>query len=205
MPSAWKLIRLALWGRINFNDLSEWENCYEAPPPEKLEKLTNRIPNIVLAALKLTEPHNKILEVSAGFGNYIGKVSSSKVRHATEFSPAAVNHLQSIGIKTHKAVLPKLPYEDGSFDLVTTFSVFEHLPKKAIVRESFEECHRVTREAMIFSVPFDCMQPWNTLIHNFDFTKELILEYTDGLFSMDSWEVVKDGSTTRSISYLKKL
>lgn len=204
-PSAWKFFRFILWGRINFNKLTEWKDFYQDPSPEELEQLTNRIPNIVNSALKLTDGSKSVLEVSAGFGNFIGKVNADKHRHATEFSPAAVAYLNSIGIETKSAMLPSLPYGDASFDIVATFSVFEHLPDEATVRASFKECHRICREGMIFSVPFGCMQPWNTLEHNFDFTKELILELTSPFFQMESWEVLEDGVSTRSISFLRKL
>jgi ubiquinone/menaquinone biosynthesis C-methylase UbiE len=198
-------MRILLWGKLNFNDLSEWEDTSESPSEAQLEKWSNRIPNVVEAGLKLVEPYDSILEISAGFGNFIGKVSADKERHATEFCPAAVEHLNSRGIESKKAVLPTLPYDDGSFDLLATFSVFEHLAHAVTVRASFKESHRLCRKGMVFSVPFDCMQPWNTLIHNFDFTKELVLQFTRSPFEMESWEVVKDGRSTRSICFLKKI
>ena len=78
-------MRLALWGKMDFNDLSKWEQCYDDPSPAELERLSNRIPNVVNTALELAASYDSILEISAGFGNFIGKVDSAKRRHAAEF------------------------------------------------------------------------------------------------------------------------
>lgn len=205
IPFAWKALRLALWGRINFNDLSAWENCYGGPSDEELQKLTNRIPNVVNAALEMTEQYDSILEISAGYGNFVGKVASSKQRHATEFSTAAVDYLNRNGIATQKATLPDLPYEDGAFDLVASFSVFEHLPNAKTLSATFRECRRICKAGMILSVPFGCMQPWEHLVHNFDFTKDDIVRLCKSLFSMQSWQVIEDGVSARSLCFLKAI
>lgn len=204
-PFLWKPMRLALWGKTNFNDLGEWEHFYTNISVDEIQKLNERIPNLVTAALKLSEPFERILDISAGFGNLITKISPDKYRAATEYSEKAIEYLESQGIHTRKAILPELPYEDESFDIVCAISVFEHLPDRKTVRASFEECHRVCKDGFLFSVPFECMEPWNTLIHNFIFSREDIISYTDGLFRMEGFQVLKDNITTRSVCLLRKI
>ena len=113
--------------------------------------------------------------------------------------------MNAIGVEVDKALLPKGPFEDASFDLVSSFSVCEHLPSMAVLRASIRECHRVCGKGVIFSVPFECMHPWRNMEHNFDFTKEKILGLTESLFRLKSWEVLKDGDSTRSLRYFEKI
>lgn len=204
-PFLWKPMRLALWGKTNFNDLGDWEHFYTDISTDEIQKLNERIPNLVTAAVQLSEPFGRILDISAGFGNFITKIPTDKYRAATEYSGKAIEYLEAQGIQTQKAILPELPYEDESFDIVCAISVFEHLPDRKTVRESFAECHRVCKEGFLFSVPFECMEPWNTLFHNFDFSKEDILSYTEGLFEMENFQVFKDNITTRSVCLLRKI
>jgi len=198
-PHFWKLYRVLLWGKSNFNSQDDWDSHYEIQ-----NNLENRIPNVTKYVIELSEKHNKILEVSAGFGNYVLKLDKNKEIYATEFSDVALDYLKKQGIKCQKALLPSLPYPDDSFDLVVSISVFEHLKNRKMVMESFKECYRLTSNYFILVVPYNCMGPDDTLIHNFLFSKNEILNYTKNLFILESWQVIKDNITERSISLLKK-
>lgn len=206
-PKTWKLNRIMIFGKFDFNNLEDWESSYIDLNGENLNKIQNRIPNLTQAAIRVTlqKSPNSVLDVSAGFGNYILKLDDQIHREATEFSEQAIQYLNDKNIKTTKAILPNLPYQDNHFDILVSISVFEHLKNKKIVLESFIECHRVCRQGFLFSVPFECMEPWKTLVHNHAFTKENILELTEGLFEMESWEIIKDNKTTRCLCFLKKI
>jgi ubiquinone/menaquinone biosynthesis C-methylase UbiE len=198
---------MIIFGKYDFNKIEDWESSYVDLNDENLNKIQNRIPNLTKAAVNVTlqKSPGSVLDVSAGFGNYILKLDNQIHREATEFSEQAIQYLNGENIKTAKAILPNLPYQDNQFDILVSISVFEHLKNRKIVHESFIECHRVCRHGFLFSVPFDCMEPWNTLVHNHAFTKEQILEFTKGLFEMESWEVIKDNKTTRCLCFLRKI
>lgn len=205
-PGMWKLTRLVLFGKLDFNDVQEWENSYTDITEEEIEKLQNRIPNLVNEAVRITgfSQAKSVLDVGAGFGNYILKLPEHVDRQATEFSNAAIAYLESKGIATKKAILPDLPYPDETIDLLTSISVFEHLRGPRIIRRSFESFHRVCRKGVIFSVPFESLYPWRLLIHNYNFTKSDIERFTSGLFEVTNWAVIQDGTSTRCICYLVK-
>ena len=199
----WKALRIVMFGKYDFNDVKTWENEYVSN--QDIKNLRNRVPEIVEHILQHIEPYESVLEVSAGYGNFILKVPESKKRLATEFSTQAVSVLNESGIKTIKSILPELPFEDHAVDVVVSISVFEHLKNAKTVRKSFEECHRVCKKAFILSVPFESMQPWDDLIHNHDFTKKDVLKYAKGLFELVDWTVLSDGKSKRSVSVLKKI
>ena len=205
-PCTWKPLRYLLWGKVNFNDLNEWERAYNIQSDTELQQYRERIPNLVKAAAQLAEPFASVLEISAGLGNFVLKLEATKQRFATEYADKAIAYLQKEGIETRKAVLPEIPFADESVDIVVAISVFEHLASKKMVRQSFEVCHRVCREGMIFSVPFQCMEPWKTVIHNFHFSRADFLRYIEGLFEMTHWEIVTDDETyQRSLAFLRKI
>ena len=202
-PKHWKLIRMLFFGKYDFNDLIAWEKEYI--DTSNIAGLQDRVPEIVEHILKFLDAYESVLEVSAGFGNFITKVPKAIQCYATEFSDQAIEYLKNEGIATKKAVLPELPYEDNFVDVVVSISVFEHLKNAKVVRKSFESCHRVCKDVFILALPFECMQPWNTKIHNHDFSKQDILDYSKGLFEMVDWAVFDNGNTKRSVSILKKI
>ena len=202
-PSQWKLLRIIFFGKHDFNDLTTWENDYI--DTYDLENLHNRVPEVVNHILNQVEHSASVLEISAGYGNFISKVPSGKVRFATEFSKQAISILEGLNIKTKKCILPNLPFENVSFDAVVSISVFEHLNSTKTVRESFEEIHRVCRDVFILSVPFESMRPPDTLMHNHDFSKEDILKYSHNLFELKDWKILDNGKVKRSVSVLKKI
>lgn len=204
-PKYWKLFRYMLWGKTDFNSIKEWEASYLAK--EDIVALQNRVPSLVNIILEKIKSHEKIIDISAGYGNFILKVPSHIEKYATEYSTHAINYLKSQGVKVQKAILPVLPFNDNEFDIVVSISVFEHLKNEKEIRKSFEECHRICKKEFLFSVPFNCMQPWNTLEHNYDFTKKDIIRFSEGLFELKEFQIITDDNeiSQRSISVLKKI
>ena len=206
-PFLWKLFRYILWFKSDFNSKNDWDVNYNPKTDEDLFQYLNRIPKLIEAAISIANDFKHILEVSAGMGNFICKIPefNKKDITATEYSKYAIDYLESKNINVIKAMLPILPFKSSSFDLVVSISVFEHLSSKKIIKQSFKECHRITNNCFLLSVPYQCMHPKYTLEHNFDFSKNDIIKYTSGLFKLIHWQVVYelDGSS-RSISLLKK-
>lgn len=58
--------------------------------------------------------------------------------------------------------LTRLSFEDGQFDFILCFDVFEHIPN---YRRAFRECRRVLKKggALFFSIPFDRNSPRNII------------------------------------------
>ncbi len=204
-PSLWRPMRRLLFGRTDLNAAGFWEDSYDALSTEERQALVNRVPNLVSVIVDAAEPYDEVLEVSAGYGNLVTRLRRPGRRIvATEGSSNAVHHLEGLGFEAHHALLPELPFPDASFDVVVSVSVFEHLPDIETVRDSFAACHRVCREGFLFSVPHDCMPPWEALEHNFLFRYEDVVELTRDLFEVESARVVPDGVTQRWLFFLRK-
>jgi SAM-dependent methyltransferase len=165
------------------------------------------VPGVVEKVVKVIVEKNSVnsvLEISSGYGNFISKLPTKYYRAATEYSSHCILYLQKAGIHAVRAKLPSLPFENSSFDVVVSISVFEHLHNVKQVRQSFREVHRVARKLFILSVPFNSMQPWKTLMHNFSFTREQIEKYIKGLFHLRDITIDDDGRNRRAIYVLAK-
>ncbi len=88
---------------------------------------------------------NRSLEVGCGFGRITPWVARySKEHHAVEPEPAllALASKSFPKVKFTRATAQKLPYPDGYFDLIVSFSVLHHIPPGEY-EKSIEEMKRV--------------------------------------------------------------
>lgn len=126
-PPLWKPLRILLYGKYDFNNLEEWNQIYSEIDLNEIEFMNNRIPNLINKALLLVVDYESVLEISAGFGNFITKLNcEEKSLFATEYSDVAVEYLNTHGIHAIQAKLPELSYGNKSVDIIVSISVFEH-------------------------------------------------------------------------------
>jgi 2-polyprenyl-3-methyl-5-hydroxy-6-metoxy-1,4-benzoquinol methylase len=93
----------------------------------------------------LINPNKKVLELGCGSGqlaSVLCKQGASMI--ASDIAQTAIDHARKlhpeVDFRTHSA--EALPYEDGSFDIVMSFDVLEHLPN---VDQHLREVRRVLK------------------------------------------------------------
>jgi len=139
-------------GYINiYSDLSAQERrqvhfktLYKSENPgwdDSLIFLTNRFREFL-------KPNLTVLDAGCGNGNYIIDENRAGITHAVGIDVAKEFVQKNICLDEIKiGNLEKLPFDDSSFDIVTSLWVLEHLEKPQIV---FKEIHRVLKKDGIF-------------------------------------------------------
>jgi ubiquinone/menaquinone biosynthesis C-methylase UbiE len=134
---------------------------YESKNP-LLCLLLNRFYQEVNKVLKEIEPPKRVLDAGCGEGfaiQKLGKHFSKANIFGIDKSETALKIAKSIApkMKTKKARIESIPFEDNYFDLVLALEVLEHIenPEKGL-----KEIRRVCRNHCIVSVP---NEPWFSL------------------------------------------
>lgn len=85
-----------------------------------------------------------VLDLGCGFGEFLNPLRCAK-RTGVDVNPEATKYLQS-GIEFHAGDVRSLPMlQDGSFDVVFTSNLMEHLPTKDDVEKMLREARRVLK------------------------------------------------------------
>lgn len=100
--------------------------------------------------------NKKLLDLGCGFGEY-AKVYASKgaIVTALDNSQKEIEYAQKLNIPNVRFMVTdisrKFPFDNNSFDIITSSLVFDHLLK---LKPLFKECHRILkhRGIMIFSI-----------------------------------------------------
>lgn len=78
-----------------------------------------------------------------------------------ERSKAAIRTgVEQLGVNIVEGDLGRLPFEDNSFDMVTSMEVLEHLPLPVFTK-AIREMERVTRRYILVNVPLEEKRPFN--------------------------------------------
>ncbi len=120
----------------------------------------------------------RILDVGCGTGANLEMLSQYGEAEGVDVSDDALEFCRRKGLKVHKGLAEKLPYEDESFDLTTALDVVEHLDDDIA---GLKEMHRVTKRggySLIFVPAF--MWLWGVQDdisnHRIRYTKKQIVE-----------------------------
>lgn len=97
-----------------------------------------------------------LLDLGCGFGDY-AKIYSEKGAKVTAIdnSKKEIEHAETLNIPDVKFMVydirNKLPFEDSSFDIITSSLVFDHLED---LKSLFKDCHRILKNKgmMVFSI-----------------------------------------------------
>ncbi len=100
----------------------------------------------------------KLLELGCGTGNltaFLAQKPNCAVT-AVDISPDMIRQAQKKlkNVEFHASPIERLPFENGTFDVVTGYSVLHHLPD---LRESFDEISRVLKPngSFVFGEPVE--------------------------------------------------
>ncbi len=120
----------------------------------------------------------KILDVGCGTGANLEMLANFGDAEGVDVSDDALEFCKAKGLKAHKGLAEKLPFEDESFDIVTALDVVEHLDDDVA---GLKEMHRVLKtggKTLIFVPAF--MWLWGVQDdisnHRIRYTKKQIVE-----------------------------
>ena len=98
-------------------------------------------------------PGGKYLDVGCGLGEMVaGMARLGMEAEGVEPSPAAVDRVQSIGLKIHLGTLHDAQFPDSRFDSISLYHVLEHTPNPVAI---LAECRRILnpRGEIVVGVP----------------------------------------------------
>jgi SAM-dependent methyltransferase len=127
---------------------------------------------------KIKNQKSKILDVGCGTGANLEMLAQFGESEGVDVSDDALEFCRSKGLKVHKGLAEKLPFEDESFEIVTALDVVEHLDDDVA---GLKEMHRVLKKdgrTLIFVPAF--MWLWGVQDdisnHRIRYTKKQIVE-----------------------------
>jgi SAM-dependent methyltransferase len=114
----------------------------ESLPKHVVEHLRGRRERLALSLV----PKGRLLDVGCGTGVFLEAMPAASYECVgVDVSEAMVDHARARGLDVTKAPADELPFETGSFDLVTCVAVLHHLIDPDLVDRSVREMARVVR------------------------------------------------------------
>lgn len=126
------------------------------------------IPHLATAIKSLAKKHKlkTVLDVGCGTGRLVNYLNKERIfAYGCDISNEAVKKAIVLNSKRsiYLASADKLPFKNGSFDLVTSISTIEHLDKKS-VKKFIEEAGRVLKtKGFIFLVTPNFSSPFRSI------------------------------------------
>jgi SAM-dependent methyltransferase len=96
----------------------------------------------VFAAAVAERPHARILDVGCGTGYNLGLLARHGASFGLDLNTRGLEHARDVGRPIMRADTTRLPFADGTFDLVTSFDMMQCIPTD---REAVREMARVTK------------------------------------------------------------
>ncbi len=128
--------------------------------------------------LKTQNEQLKILDVGCGTGANLEMLANYGESEGVDVSDDALEFCKTKGLKVHKGLAEKLPFEDESFDLVTALDVVEHLDDDIAGLKEMNRVMKDSGRALIFVPAF--MWLWGVQDdisnHRIRYTKKQIVE-----------------------------
>lgn len=132
----------------------------------------------IIEKSKIENRKSKILDVGCGTGANLEMLAQFGESEGVDVSDDALEFCRAKGLKVHKGLAEKLPFDDESFDVVTALDVVEHLDDDVA---GLKEMHRVLKtggRTLIFVPAF--MWLWGVQDdisnHRIRYTKRQIVE-----------------------------
>lgn len=109
--------------------LQELEDYYDGyGRNDYLSPITIKRYNELLDLFEKERKNNKIIDVGCGIGYFLEEaIKRDWEAYGTEFTDEAMRINTEKGINMQKGVLDPKNYEDGEFDVITSFEVIEHI------------------------------------------------------------------------------
>ena len=134
--------------------------------PENQEKVKQR-----LLALKKRNESDKILDIGCGTGFIINLAKNifSEI-HGVDITIAMLEKIdiENYNITLHNSVAEQLPFEDASFDLVTSYAFIHHVEK---YEDVLKDAYRVLNSTGIMYIDLEPNKQFWTVMDSLDKTK----------------------------------
>ncbi len=140
--------------------LREQQSFYDAGWRGELDRGKEQRGNLqanldFLARTDLLRPGHKILEIGCGIGTVVAELTKQGYdATGTDISQVAIEHGRTKYGNVRLEVQPaeELPYADGTFDVVLSFDLFEHIAR---IDRHVSEVHRVLKPSgyYLFQTP----------------------------------------------------
>ena len=128
--------------------------------------------------LKTQNKQLKILDVGCGTGANLEMLANFGEPQGVDVSDDALEFCRAKGLKVHKGLAEKLPFEDESFDVVTALDVVEHLDDDIAGLKEMNRVLKKSGRTLIFVPAF--MWLWGVQDdisnHRIRYTKRQIVE-----------------------------
>lgn len=139
----------------NINTSDYWDKIWKNEGSE-----TWRIyPETNKRILEIIGSNKEVLEVGCGVGILLKQIMNNQNKvTGIDISSFAVSLLEKEGMRGIQSVLPSIPLEDNSFDIVVGTEILEHVDND---KELLIQCNRVCKNGgkIIFVVPDNCLGP----------------------------------------------
>lgn len=162
-----RLYKLIKFGRANLNTPEYWNDVWRNDTEDRSQA---ELFEVILAQVL---DGARVLDVGCGAGHLMRLLRDRKRANVTglDFSSWACERLRAEGFDAVVGSLPRIPFPDGSFDVVIATEVLEHLDRP---ERTLEEMARVAKPGglLMVSVPNDTMHPHEELEHQQSFTPD---------------------------------
>jgi SAM-dependent methyltransferase len=109
----------------------------------------------VFAAAVAGRPHARILDVGCGTGYNLGLLARHGASFGLDLNARGLEHARVVGRPIMRADTARLPFADGTFDLVTSFDMMQCIPTD---REAVREMARVTKPGGVVVVSMAALE-----------------------------------------------
>lgn len=124
---------------VHFDEIADEYD--ESIPDHVMQHLDRRR----LALATSLVPEGRVLDVGCGTGRFIGALPQRYDAVGVDASEGMLELARRKGIQVAQAGADSLPFDDRTFDLVTTFAVLHHLIDPEVVRGALGEMARVVK------------------------------------------------------------